>query len=162
MSDLDLSHLLFLKPILKIVAVVILGIPFLFIFEWLKSCYPMKEKKELFSWYKERYRRFDNVALSAFLVGIGVGLMFYWPGFLDKSDPRGYALGLFLGLTLSHAISFSMLYFSKKYSFEEYAEYQEYQMRTSAKVACILYVIFVLPFFLASAYGTIHLLVLGF
>jgi hypothetical protein len=124
---------------------------------WLGQRFPVGPKSHSLDWYAPRYGWVESAALLLFLCGMGVGLSLYYSGYLPRNDPRGAALGFFLGCLLPFAFLCGVCAFSTRRQFREYWDFQE--LKYGAKNKFSLYL--VLPVFALSAYGSLHLLLFG-
>ena len=123
---------------------------------WLGRRFPIGPKPHPLTWYAKRYWWIEKACLIVFLTGLGVAFFLY-QNILSHNDPRGVAVGLFLGCFLACAVLVGITNISPTHSFREYWDYQE--LKYGVRNVLALYL--VVPFLAVSIYGTIHLLVKG-
>lgn len=123
---------------------------------WVGRRFPTGRKPHSLPWYESRYAWIERVCLIGFCAGLGVALWLY-RATLSRNDPRGLAVGFFMGCFLAFAALVAITSFSRAHRFREYWDYQE--LKYGLRNVFALYLI--LPALAASIYGTLHLLIKG-
>lgn len=124
---------------------------------WLGRRFPVGRKPHLLDWYEPRYQWIESSGFVLFFCGMGLGMSLYYSGYLPRNDPRGAALGFFLGCLMPLGFLSCVCAFSKRHRFREYLDFEELKYGVRNRFSLYL----VLPVFVLSAYGSMHLLLFG-